>query len=385
LSRIATNREEFTDVCQSPFKGRIARFDAPGKPFEVISVSLPDVGPGQILVRVTRANICGSDIHAWHGTFAMGGLGGQLPTVLGHEMVGAVEALGDGVTTDSNGSALEVGTRVVFPYFFPCHTCRNCLAGRRNACLNLTMAMLGRADQPPYFVGGYGDYFLLPAGAVVYSVPDSVSDDIAAGANCALSQVMYGLERVDLQLGETVVVQGAGALGLYAVAVAKARGAERVIAIDGVSERLALARDFGADAVIDINEVSTVKDRVRRVRALTDGHGADVAVEVVGHPSAIDEGLKTLGQFGRYVEIGNINSGNTFEFDPSRFVFGNKAMVGVSLYDPAVLWRALMFLEQHQHALPLNRLAAASYSLDDINEAFASADSKQDVRASIIP
>jgi threonine dehydrogenase-like Zn-dependent dehydrogenase len=367
------------------FEGRIARFDAPGQPFEIETVGLPEVAPGEILIRVTRTNICGSDLHAWHGTFATGGLGGQLPTVLGHEMVGVVEALGDGVTADSNGAPLEAGTRVVFPYFFACHRCRNCLMGRRNACLNLTMAMLGRADQPPYFVGGYGDYFLLPNAAVVYTVPDAVSDDIASGANCALSQVMYGLERADQQFGEIVVVQGAGALGLYAIAVAKARGASRVIAIDGVSERLELATAFGADAVIDINEAVTVKDRVKIVRTLTDGYGADVVVEVVGHPSAIDEGLKMLGQFGRYVEIGNINTGNTFEFDPSRFVFGNKTMVGVSLYDPAVLWRALMFLEQHQHALPLNRLAAASYSLDDINEAFASADSKQDVRASIIP
>lgn len=372
-------------MCQSPFNGRIARFDAPGKPFVIESVSLPEVGTGQILVRVTRANICGSDIHAWHGTFATGGLGGQLPTVLGHEMVGAVEALGDGVTADSNGLPLATGTRVVFPYFFCCHTCRNCLAGRRNACLNLTMAMLGRADRPPFFVGGYGDYFLLPAGAVVYTVPDSVSDDIAAGANCALSQVMYGLERVDLQLGDTVVVQGAGALGLYAIAVAKARGADRVIAIEGVPERLEMATGFGADAVIDINGTSAVKDRVKRVRALTDGHGADVVVEVVGHPSAIDEGLKMLGQFGRYVEIGNINIGKTLEFDPSRFVFGNKTMVGVSLYDPAVLSRALTFLEQHQDSLPLDRLAAACYPLDDINEAFAAAENKRDVRASIIP
>ena len=247
------------------------------------------------------------------------------------------------------------------------------------------MAMLGRADHPPYFVGGYGDYFLLPAGAVVYIVPDAVSDDIAAGANCALSQVMYGLERVDQQLGECVVVQGAGALGLYAVAVAKARGAARVIAIDGVAERLELATAFGADAVIDINETTSAKDRVKAVRALTDGQGADVAVEVVGHPSAIDEGLKMLGQFGRYVEIGNINVGKTLEFDPSRFVFGNKTMVGVSLYDPAVLSRALTFLEQHQHTLPLDRLAAASYSLDEINDAFAAADGRRDVRASIVP
>lgn len=365
--------------------GRIARFDEPGKPFQIETVTLPDVGPGEILVRVLRTNICGSDVHAWHGTFATRGLGGQLPTVLGHEMVGAIEVLGDGVTADSNGKPLAEGTRVVFPYFYCCHSCRNCLAGRRNACLNLKMAMLGRADQPPYFVGGYGDYYLLPAGAVVYTVPDTLSDDIAAGANCALSQVMYGLERVDLQLGEHVVVQGAGALGLYAVAVAKARGAANVIAIDGVPERLELATAFGADSVIDLNEVATPKDRAKAVRKLTDGQGADVVVEVVGHPSAIDEGLQMLAQFGRYVEIGNINIGKTFEFDPSRFVFTNKTMVGVSLYDPAVLSRALTFLDRYQHQLPFERLAAAPYSLDDINEAFTAADGKRDVRASIAP
>ena len=367
------------------YTGRIARFDAPGKPFEIKKVSLPEVGPGQILIKVSRTNICGSDLHAWHGTFSTGGLGGQLPTVLGHEMVGAVEELGDGVSTDSNGMPLEIGTRVVFPYFFACHQCRNCLAGRRNACQNLKMAMLGRADEPPYFVGGYGDYFLLPAGAVVYTVPDAVPDEVASGANCALSQVMYGLERVDQQLGEIVVVQGAGALGLYAVAVAKARGAGRVIAIDGVPERLELAAAFGADEVIDINEAVTTKDRAKIVRKLTDGQGADVVVEVVGQPSAIDEGLKMLGQFGRYVEIGNINIGRTFEFDPSRFVFANKMMVGVSLYDPAVLSRALTFLEQQQDTLPFSRMTAACYSLENINEAFAAAEGKRDVRASIVP
>lgn len=366
------------------FEGRIARFDAPGKPFEIETVSLPEVGPGQILIKVSRTNICGSDLHAWRGTFATVGLGGQLPTVLGHEMVGAVEALGDGITTDSNGKPLALGTRVVFPYFFACHSCRNCLAGRRNACQNLKMAMLGRADEPPYFVGGYGDYFLLPAGAVVYTVPDSVGDDVACGANCALSQVMYGLERVDQQLGEIVVVQGAGALGLYAIAVAKARGAGMVIAIDGVAERLELATAFGADHVVDINR-ATVKDRAKVIRTLTDGQGADVVVEVVGHPAAVDEGLKMLGQFGRYLEIGNINIGKTFDFDPSRFVFANKTMVGVSLYDPPVLARALTFLEQHQSSLPFDQLAAAHYPLDDINDAFAAAEDKRDVRASIIP
>ncbi|MGA9375927.1 MAG: zinc-binding dehydrogenase [Mycobacterium sp.] len=366
------------------FSGRIARFDAPNQPFTIVDVTLPEIGPGEVLIKVTRSNICGSDLHAWHGTFVTGGLGGRLPTVLGHEMVGQIAALGNGVNIDSNGAPIAEGTRVVFPYFFSCHVCRNCLRGRRTACENLRMAMLGRADEPPYFVGGYGDYFLLPAGAVIYRVPDSVPDELAAGANCALSQVMFGLERAEQTFGEDVVVQGSGALGLYAVAVAKARGARRVIALDGVADRLELATAFGADETIDITKVTEVKDRLKLVRELTDGRGADVVVEVVGHPSAIDEGLKMVGLYGRYVEIGNINLGKTFEFDPSRFVFSNKTMIGVSLYEPEVLSRALTFLELYHDKLPMDRLAAASYPLEAINEAFAAAEAKRDVRASIV-
>lgn len=366
------------------FEGRIARFDEPHEPFTLTTVTLPGVGPGEILVKVTRTNVCGSDVHAWKGEFATAGLGGQLPTVLGHEMVGSVAALGEGVEHDSAGTRLEEGVRVTFPYFFACHSCRNCLLGRRVACQNLRMAMLGRADQAPYFVGGFGDYFVLPAGAVVYTVPDSVPDDLAAGANCALSQVIYGLERAEQTYGEDVVVQGAGALGLYAIAVAKARGARRVIAVDGVPERLELALAFGADEVVDLAAVPTARDRAKAVRRMTGGRGADVVVEVVGHPAAINEGLAMLGQFGRYVEIGNIGIGQTVDFEPARFVFSNKTMIGVSLYDPIVLSRALDFLDRYQGRLPLERIAAATYRLEDIDAAFDAATARRDVRAAIV-
>jgi threonine dehydrogenase-like Zn-dependent dehydrogenase len=366
------------------FTGRIARFDEPGQPFTLTEATLDGVGPGEVLIKVKRTNICGSDLHAWHGTFNTKGLGGHLPTVLGHEMVGEVAVLGEGVGTDSDGHPLEQGTRVVFPYFFSCHRCYNCLRGRRTACENLRMAMLGNAEKPPHFVGGYGDYFLLPAGAVLYRVPDAVSDELASGANCALSQVMYGLERANQTFGDDVVVQGAGALGLYAVAVAKARGARTVIAIDGVAERLELATAFGADHVIDLTEVTEVRDRAKLVRGWTSGRGADVVVEVVGLPAVIDEGLKLLAMYGRYVEIGNINRGRTFDFDPSGFVFSNKTMIGVSLYEPDVLSRALTFLEEWRDKIPLSRLGAATYTLDQINDAFAAAESRRDVRASIV-
>ncbi|GAA4367898.1 zinc-binding dehydrogenase [Agromyces bauzanensis] len=367
------------------FEGRIARFDEVERPFQLRTERLDGVGPGEILVRVRRTNVCASDLHAWHGSFATKGLGGQLPTVLGHEMVGSVAALGEGVATDLNGVPLAEGTRVVFPYFFPCHRCRSCLSGHPISCDRMTMAMLGRADKPPYFVGGFGEYFLLPAEAVVYVVPDTLPDEYAAGANCALSQVIYGLDRVGQGFGETVVVQGAGGLGLFATAVAKARGASTVITVDGVAERLELAKGFGADHIVDISAIESSRDRVKRVRELTGGRGADVVVEVVGSPAVIDEGLKMLGQFGRYLEIGNIGFGRTAELDPSRLVFGNKTIVGVSLYDPIVLGTALTFLEQHQHHLPLDRLSGVSYRLDEIDTAFADADSRRVVRAAIVP
>lgn len=366
------------------FEGRIAQFNAPREPFELRRVSLPSVGPGEVLVKVHRANICGSDLHAWHGTFATRGLGGHLPTVLGHEMVGSVAAFGDETLTDSNGVPLQEGTRVVFPYFFPCHRCRNCLAGRRVSCLNLTMAMLGDSESPPYFVGGYGDYFLLPRGAVLYKVPDNLSDEVASGVNCALSQLVYGLDRVDLRFGESVVIQGAGGLGLFAVAVAKARGAQRVIVVDGVPERLELARAFGADEVVSLEDHSDVNDRVRHVRNLTDGLGADVVVEVVGDPRVIPEGLKMLGQGGRYLEVGNIGAGRTYEADPSRLVMANKSIIAVSLYEPLALFRALSFLSSHRDVLPLDRLVTTSYQLEEINEAFEAADKRLVVRASIV-
>lgn len=365
------------------FEGRIAQFNAPEQPFELRRVALPSIGPDEVLVKVHRANICGSDLHAWHGSFVTRGLGGTLPTVLGHEMVGSVAATGERVTEDSNGAPMQTGTRVVFPYFFPCHRCRSCLAGRRVSCQKLTMAMLGDSSKPPYFVGGYGDYFLLPAGAVLYAVPDTLPDEVVSGVNCALSQMIYGLERADLSFGERVIIQGAGGLGLFATAVARARGAAQVVVVDAVPERLELARAFGADEVISLADHPDPADRIRRARKLTDG-GADVVVEVAGNPAVVPEGLKMLAQSGRYLEVGNINMGQTYAADPSRLVTANKSIIGVSLYEPTALSQALSFLAANQHRLPLDQFATTTFPLEDINAAFAAADSREVVRASIV-
>jgi D-arabinose 1-dehydrogenase-like Zn-dependent alcohol dehydrogenase len=127
----------------------------------------------------------------------------------------------------------------------------------------------------------------------VYKVPDNVPDYAASSANCALSQVFFALDRGNLRYDETLVVQGAGGLGLHAMAVAKARGA-RVIAIDGVDLRLKRAKTFGADELVDIREYPTPDIRVRRVRELTKGIGPDVVLEVAGIPEAAPEAINLV-------------------------------------------------------------------------------------------
>ncbi|MFZ5534043.1 MAG: zinc-binding dehydrogenase [Pseudomonadota bacterium] len=365
--------------------GRVALFRGPRQPFDIVEMPVPEPRPGAVLVRVRIANICGSDLHAWRGDFRLAGLGGKLPTVLGHEMTGTIAALGRDLDRDSNGEPLHEGDHVVFAYFTGCGHCPSCQRGRRAACDNMDMAMTDDATEWPHFVGGYGEYFYVKPGSTIYKVPPKLPLEIVAGANCALSQVIAGFERANLSFDETVVIQGAGGLGLYATAVAKAFGARLVVVLDAISDRLAMAKLFGADATINIAEETDEKSRVNQVKALTDGRGADIVMELVGHADVVPEGIRMLAQFGRYVGIGNINAGQSHTFDPSRLVMTNKSMLGVALYEPYTLGKALRFLERNRDRLPLDQLLSAKFPLDQINEAFAQADRRSVLRASLVP
>lgn len=365
--------------------GRAAVFLAPGKPFEIREYKVPDPQPGAMVIKIGIANICGSDLHAWHGRFQLSTLGGKMPTVLGHEMTGSVVALGPGLTKDSDGRPLREGDRVVFTYFTSCGHCPGCLRGLRVTCTEATMAMTELADAWPHFVGGFGDYYYVNPGAAVYCVPNGLPDEVVAGANCGLSQVIYGFKRANLQFDETVVIQGAGGLGLYATTVAKSFGARMVIVIDGVEKRLEIARRFGADATINISMLTDPAARVKQVKALTDGRGADVVIELVGSADVMPEGIRMLAQMGRYITIGNINGGQTYQADPSRLVLSNKRVEGVSLYEPHILSIALKFLNAMRNRLPLDEMNATKFPLSDINTAFRKADRREVVRASVVP
>jgi D-arabinose 1-dehydrogenase-like Zn-dependent alcohol dehydrogenase len=365
--------------------GQAALFYGTGKPFEIKEYPVPDPQPGAAVVRVTLANICGSDLHQWRGELDVVALGKKVPVILGHEMTGVVHRLGEGVTTDSTGQPLKEGDRVIYRYFFPCGRCRACLQRRYNVCPNRMGHLAKSCEEWPHFTGAYAQYYYLWPNHAVFKVPDSLTDEMVAGVNCALTQVIEGLRRVGFRFGETLVVQGAGGLGVYATAVAKEMGAGKVIVIDGVTERLELAAAFGADEIIDLREVKTPEARVARVKELTGGWGADVVAELVGHVRVVEEGFQMMAPGGRYLGIGNINVGMRTPFDPSWLILGNRTFYGVAHYEAETLKEALDFMERTRNRYPYHRILSHKFPLSAINEAFAEQDKGHVTRASLVP
>jgi threonine dehydrogenase-like Zn-dependent dehydrogenase len=352
--------------------GKAAVFFDTGKPFEMRDYPVPDPEPDAIVVRVTSAGICGSDLHVWRGDIRIAMMGPG-PRILGHEMTGRVHKLGANVQADSQGQPLKEGDRIVYPYFFPCQRCYQCIRGEFAAC-QVKYPPPPVSDNAPHFTGAYAEYFYMKSSSFVFKVPDELPDDMITPVNCALSEVIYGLQQAGLRMGDTLVIQGAGGLGVNATAVARDMGAGTIIVIDGVPERLQLAKDCGADEVIDINEAAAPMDRTAKVMALTGGRGADIVMEVVGVPAVIPEGINMVRSGGTYLEVGNISLGQTVAIDPSQLVWGNKNVVAVNMYDPWILPVALDFLRRNKDRFPLTKVVSHKFSLDKIDEAFQQAE-----------
>jgi len=245
--------------------------------------------------------------------------------------------------------------------------------------------MAGSIKDPPHFLGAFADYYYLQPGMFVFKTPESLSDQLVAPVNYALSQVIYGLTQAGLRFDDTVVIQGAGGLGLNAIAVAREMGAGRIIAIDGVASLLELAKEFGADDVIDLTKAKSDGERISRVLDLTKGRGADVVCEFVGNASVMKEGVQMLAPGGRYLEVGCINTGTSFELDPAYLTLMNRSIVAVGYYEPWALRTAVEFLARAADDRPWDRLVAERYPLARINEAFEDAAGRRVPRAAIEP
>ncbi len=354
---------------------KLALLTAVGGPVELAEYPLTTPAAGTAALKLRMAGICGSDLHIFRGELPL-----FYPFAMGHEMVCEIAELAGGLTTDATGNPLAVGDRVVAPYFWTCGQCHACSRGRTYACQNLMAGEFRTHDQAPHFVAAHGEYYYTTRRQPLYKVPEDLADEEVAPLNCALAQVLFALR--DVRLGDTVVIQGAGGLGINAAAVARTAGAAEVIVIDMIKERLDVASDFGATHCIDASGISTAQV-TEQVHKRTNGIGADWVLEVVGVPGVIPDGIGFLNNGGTLLEVGNVGTERTFELDPTVLVYGNKTVRGVMLYDPVTLAVGLSFLENT--AFPFSRLMPKPFHLTDVNAAYDAASAGSVPRAALVP
>ncbi|PFG65603.1 aryl-alcohol dehydrogenase [Propionibacteriaceae bacterium ES.041] len=357
-----------------PMQISAALVDEVNGPFTVRDIELDDPGPGEVLVRVVASGVCHTDENTRRGNMPM-----PLPGVLGHEGAGVVTAVGAGV------DSVAVGDRVVLGWPF-CGGCANCLAGQPRYCERVGEAVVGghrllgpkagqsgyrRADGTPvsgHFFGqsSFATHSLAQANAVV-RVPEEIPLELVGPLACGIATGAGAvLNTARPQVGASLVIYGAGAVGLAAVMAATNTPATRIVAVDVHDSRLELARQFGATDTINSTGVESVSEAVRERL----GAPADFALDCTGIISVVEQTIATVGMRGTAILIGGAPAGATFTTDHFSTVFG-KRIVGVLGGEGRshVLIPALIELYR-QGRFPFDRLIQY-YDFDQLEEAIA--------------
>lgn len=361
-----------------PTSTRAAVLTEHGAPLHLTELPLPaDLEPGAALVRITCATLCGTDVEIWSGRMSFPGM---LPMVLGHEVVGEVVAVGAD-TRDALGRDIPVGARIGWSES-TCGECHGCVVLRQPvACAKRGYGFLQRSDVHPYATAGLCEYAYVVPRAAKLLLPDDVPDTWAAMAGCAAKTVLRAFDGVGgVRPGSRVVVQGSGALGLFATAVARISGAGKVITVGAPPARLDLAGTFGADAMVDIAEGSTVE----KVLELTEGRGADLVMDFAGAPSVGREAVAMAAQRGTVVIVGS--TGPDSDPLPLGTVMGKELTVRGSLNgDIADYHHAIEFFQAFADRMPWDRLFGTPVGLSAAHDRIEAMHRLDEVKAVIDP
>ena len=331
----------------------------------VEDVPIPEIGHGEVLVRVHACGLCGTDLKMVEGAFEDRGWPPYLPFVIGHEWSGEVVEIGPGL--DPNDLEYTVGTRVVAENHAGCGQCYMCRTGAYNLC--------ERVKKPGYKLYGHtapgalAEYAVRPA-TVLHPIPESVSDLAGALVNQGALTV-HALRRVQFRAGGTVAIFGPGLLGLMEAAVARAAGATNVIVV-GRGQRLELALQMGANAVVDYEQV----DPVEGVRELTNGRGADYAFDCSGNTSVIPQALDSVRRGGKVAVLG-LAGHKEASISPDRLVLDEIDLLGIRSSPGA--YPAMISL-MSTGAVDPSPIITHVYGIDEVDAAFSALKSREAIR-----
>jgi L-iditol 2-dehydrogenase len=317
----------------------------------VEEVEKPSPESGEVIVRNVVALTCGTDLKM----FLRGHPYVKPPIIMGHEFSGVIEEVGGDVST------FQVGDRVVSVNSAPCGTCVYCKLGRFNLCERLDEFIIGFSVD-----GAYAEYVRVPSRITkynVYRIPDNLEHEIAALLE-PFSCVVRGHRLIHIDVGDTVVIIGAGPIGLMHVMLAKNSNAGKIIVSDISWDRLKFAKKFGADTVINPNE----EDIFSIVREETGGLGADVVIEAVGSPNTWETAMKLPRKGGKVLLFGGPPKGTTVPVDTYRIHYEEVIIQGSFHFTPEDVLRAFKIICSGK--LPLKNLITSRAKIDDIVNVF---------------
>ena len=353
----------------------------PHQPIELREFELPELPAGAAMLRTARSEVCGTDVHLWHGRLS----GVPYPIIPGHVSTGTLESI-RGHLSGLDGCALREGDRAVFfDVHRTCGRCRACTVHRTPTRCS-ARRVYGITDPAAEgLFGGWAEAVYLEPGVSIAKLPDDVTFDDYIGGGCGLLTAVHILERASLRPGDRVLVQGIGAVGLSAIALADLGGASMVLAIGAPRHRIDLALRMGAERVFDLDS-TTAPERLELVRSMTDDEGVDVVIEAAGSPAAIEEGLTLVRDGGRYVIAGHYTDNGSTSINTHRHINRKHLEIrGCWGSEAGHFLRALRLLERHASSVPWREIGEQRYGLNRLNDALMDTEALRVTKALVDP
>ena len=362
---------------------RAAVLPAPDAPPEVRRYAIPELETGSVLLQTIASEVCGTDVHLWHGRLA----GVPYPLIPGHVSVGQVQATG-GTVSDVEGQPIQVGDVVTFlDVHGTCGACWYCLVAKASTrCPHRHVYGITFGAEPqPGLAGGWAESIYLRPGTRVLRLPSNVSPDQWMGGGCGLPTAVHAVELARVGLGDRVLVQGSGPVGLSCAALALLSGAGWVGVLGAPEFRLAAARKFEVDWTMDVT-TSTPEERMRAVRDATGGRGADIVIEASGNPNAVVEGCTLVRDAGRYVIVGQYTDHGTIELNPHLHINKKHLEIrGCWGSDFSHVYRALEIQARFGARMRWSDLITRRYRLEEVGAALLDVEAGRVVKAVVVP
>ena len=359
---------------------RAAIIPAPGESIRVVDIPVPNLQPGAALLKTVYSEVCGTDVHLWHGRLS----GVPYPLIPGHVSVGRIAAI-NGTIRDLAGEPFREGDLVTFlDVHETCNACYQCLVAKQTTrCPSRKVygVTYGAADGP---LGGWAEQIWMKPGVKLIRIPAHLEPETFIGGGCGLATSVHAIDRAEIRLGQSVAVLGVGPVGQSAIALAALSGAGDIIAVGAPDDRLAFAKRMGATTTLSLD--LSPAERLEQVRARTGGRGVDVVIEAAGSPEAVSQALDLVRDGGRVVVVGQYTDHGPVPINPHTQI--NRKHVdlrGCWGADYSHFHRAVELAARFQARIPWRDMVTGRFSLDQAGDALRDVEQRRLLKALIVP